>query len=100
MNSAVDETILKERYVGKTFGTYHVLEFAGYELKEVSKGRETAGNEYINYIFKCRCVRCGSIRYLTYQGLQRSQQTKGACRNCWRIPNNDERLIQYGHKDA
>lgn len=67
MNSAVDKTILNERYVGKTFGTYHVLEFVGYELKEVSKGRETEGNEYINYIFKCQCVRCGSIRYLRFK---------------------------------
>lgn len=95
MNSAVDETILNERYVGKTFGTYHVLEFAGYEFKEVSKGRETAGNEYINYIFKCQCVRCGSIRYLTIQGIQMAGQKKSACRNCWKIPDGDERLIQW-----
>lgn len=95
MNSAISEDEINKKFVDKVFGVYHVLEFAGYELKEVKEGRKTGGNEYINYIFKCQCTRCGSIRYLTYQGLQRSQQMKGACRNCWRIPNDDERLIQW-----
>ena len=95
MNGVVDEDEINKRYVDKIFGTYHVIEFEGYELKEVAEGRKTAGNEYINYIFKCQCVRCGSIRYLTAQGLQRAKTMKGACRNCWRISDDDKRLIQW-----
>lgn len=95
MNVAVNEDELSKRYVDKMFGTYYVLEFAGYELKKVAEGRKTAGTEYINYIFKCQCVRCSSIRYLTAQGLQKAQTMKSACRNCWRIPDDDERLIQW-----
>ena len=95
MNVVVNEDEINKRYVDKIFGTYHVLEFEGYELKEVAEGRKTAGNEYVNYIFKCQCVRCGSIRYLTAQGLQSAQTMKGACRNCWRISDDDERLIQW-----
>lgn len=98
MNRAINENEINKRYVNKVFGVYHVLEFAGYELKEVREGRKTSGTEYINYIFKCQCTRCGSIRYLTYPGLIKAQQMKGACRNCWRIPNNDERLIQLGEE--
>lgn len=98
MNSIINENEINKRYVDKVFGVYHVLEFAGYELKEIREGRKTSGNEYVNYIFKCQCTRCGSIRYLTYQGLQRAQQKKSACRNCWRIPSNDERLIQRGEE--
>ena len=95
MNGVIDEDEINKRYVNKIFGTYYVLEFEGYELKEVAEGRKTAGNEYINYIFKCQCVRCGSIRYLTAQGLQRAKTMKGACRNCWRISDDDKRLIQW-----
>lgn len=95
MNSCIPENKVKDVYVGKTFGTYDVLEFAGYELNEVAEGRETAGAEYITYIFKCKCNRCGSIRYLTSSGLIKAKQRKGACRNCWRIHDGDERLIAW-----
>ena len=95
MNTVIDESELTKRFVDKTFGAYHVLEFAGYELKEIVEGRKTGGNEYINYIFKCQCERCGSIRYLTNQGLMSAQKKKSVCRNCWRIPDGDLRLIQW-----
>lgn len=93
INKTADESEINKRFVDKTFGVYHVLKFAGYEFKEVVKGRKTCGHEYVNYIFKCQCTRCGSIRYLTSQGLKTAQEKKGACRNCWRIQDGDLRLI-------
>lgn len=95
INKLISEEKLKAMHIGKTFGTYNVLEFVGYELNEVADGRETAGNEYINYIFKCQCKRCGSIRYLTHFGLVKAKKKNSACRNCWRIPDDDERLIKW-----
>lgn len=95
INKLASEEKIQATYVDKTFGTYYVFEFVGYELNEVADGRKSAGAEYVNYIFKCQCTRCGSIRYLTHTGLLRAAEKKGACRNCCRIPDDDERLIKW-----
>lgn len=92
------ENELIKTYVNKTFGTYKVLEFAGYELCEVAQGRKKAGTEYVNYIFKCQCKRCGSVRYVTSSCFFKQKKGAYACPNCRRFSDDDERLIEWNEE--
>lgn len=76
------EAEIEEKFVGKCFGEYSVLELLGYERKEIQTGK-TKGTPYINIIFKCKCTNCGLIRHVTHAGLLRaSDMNLKKCRNC------------------
>lgn len=96
MNGLFPEEKIVDKFLGKKFGIYSVLEFVGYELKEISKGRKHEGSEYVNFIFKCKCERCGSIRYVTSSGFEKSKRSgTKACPNCRLMSDDDERLIEW-----
>lgn len=96
MNGLFPEEKIADKFLGKKFGVYSVLEFVGYELKKIGKGRKHEGTEYVNFVFKCKCERCGSIRYVTSGGFEKSKRSgTKACPNCRLMSDDDERLIEW-----
>lgn len=70
MNGLFPEEKIVDKFLGKKFGIYSVLEFVGYELKEISKGRKHVSMKVLNMLISYSSVSASVVvRFVMLQAV-------------------------------